>query len=113
MDDSRSTSLTPLVPASLRKPVRNVRRLSLQRAVFMRIAYLINQYPSVSHSFIRREILALERQGHEVLRISVRGWEDALQDEADSTERTRTGYVLRGGAMPLLLAMLRVLVSRP
>jgi hypothetical protein len=29
----------------------------------MRIAYFINQYPKVSHSFIRREILALERQG--------------------------------------------------
>ena len=28
-----------------------------------RIAYLVNQYPKVSHSFIRREILALERQG--------------------------------------------------
>ena len=28
----------------------------------MRIAYLVNRYPTVSHSFIRREILALERQ---------------------------------------------------
>ena len=25
----------------------------------MRIAYLINQYPKVSHSFIRREILGV------------------------------------------------------
>lgn len=31
--------------------------------ISMRIAYFINQYPKVSHSFIRREILALERQG--------------------------------------------------
>jgi hypothetical protein len=31
----------------------------------MKIAYLINQYPRVSHSFIRREILVLERQGIE------------------------------------------------
>ena len=29
----------------------------------MNIAYFINQYPKVSHTFIRREILALERQG--------------------------------------------------
>ena len=36
----------------------------------MRIAYFINQYPKVSHSFIRREILALERQGIEVQRIT-------------------------------------------
>ena len=30
------------------------------------IAYLINQYPKVSHTFIRREIAALEREGIEV-----------------------------------------------
>src|SRR5205085_8481529 len=36
------------------------------------VAYLINRYPAVSHSFIRREILALERQGIEVQRIALR-----------------------------------------
>ena len=36
----------------------------------MHIAYFINQYPKVSHSFIRREILALERQGVEVQPVS-------------------------------------------
>ena len=46
----------------------------------MRVAYLINQYPKVSHTFIRREILALERQGHEVVRIALRGWDDELMD---------------------------------
>ena len=35
----------------------------------MRIAYFIKQYPKVSHSFIRSEILALERQGCTVQRI--------------------------------------------
>ena len=39
----------------------------------MKIAYLVNHYPAISHSFIRREILALERLGHEILRISIRG----------------------------------------
>ena len=39
----------------------------------MRIAYFINQYPKVSHSFIRREILALERQGFEIERLALRG----------------------------------------
>ena len=29
----------------------------------MRIAYLINQYPAISHTFIRREIRALEDMG--------------------------------------------------
>ena len=64
----------------------------------MKIAYLVNQYPKVSHSFIRREILALERQGFEVQRISLRGWADALTDAQDESERAQTRYVLQGGA---------------
>jgi glycosyltransferase involved in cell wall biosynthesis len=79
----------------------------------MRIAYLINQYPAISHSFIRREILALERQGHEVLRISVRGWGDQQRSKEDQLEQTRTRYVLPGGAMPLLLAFLRISIADP
>lgn len=79
----------------------------------MRIAYLINQYPAVSHSFIRREILALERQGHDVFRMSVRGWDNAPQGKEDQLEQTRTRYVLRGGAMQLLFAFLRTLITQP
>ena len=51
------------------------------------IAYLVNQYPKVSHSFIRREILALERQGMEVQRIALRGWDAELVDDGDITEK--------------------------
>src|SRR5690348_1147420 len=79
----------------------------------MRIAYLVNRYPAVSHSFIRREILALERQGHEILRLSVRGWDEVLQSEEDLQERARTRYVLQGGPRPLLLALLTIAFSRP
>ncbi len=79
----------------------------------MRIAYLINQYPKVSHSFIRREILALERAGVEILRVSVRGWSDAAADAADESEKTRTRFLLQGGARPLLGAVLRCLFTRP
>jgi hypothetical protein len=39
-----------------------------------RIAYFITQYPKVSPGFIRREILALERQGIEVQRVALRSW---------------------------------------
>ena len=56
----------------------------------MRIAYLINQYPKVSHSFIRREILALERAGVDVVRVSVRGWNDIAADAADEVEKGKT-----------------------
>ena len=52
----------------------------------MKIAYFVNQYPKVSHSFIRREILAVERQGLEVLRIALRGWDGPLPDEEDQPQ---------------------------
>ena len=79
----------------------------------MRIAYLINQYPKVSHSFIRREILALERQGIDITRIALRGWDGELVDQEDQLERERTRYVLREGASVLLLALARMLLTRP
>ena len=79
----------------------------------MKIAYLINAYPKVSHSFIRREIHALERQGLEVRRIALRGWDGPLPDAEDHRERERTAYVLRGGARSLLLPVLRTLLQSP
>ena len=79
----------------------------------MRIAYLINQYPKVSHSFIRREILALERQGFEIMRISVRGWDIGLVDEADLAERRKTRFVLQSGWLALAGAALITSLLRP
>jgi colanic acid/amylovoran biosynthesis glycosyltransferase len=79
----------------------------------LKIAYLVNEYPKVSHSFIRREIQALERQGIEVQRIALRGWEGLLPDEEDHRERARTVYVLRGGRWSLLVAVIRLLLRSP
>ena len=79
----------------------------------MRIAYLVNHYPMVSHIFIRREILALERRGVEIMRIAMRGWNAVLVDEEDRVERQRTRYVLREGMLPLFLALVRMLLKRP
>ncbi|WP_447902627.1 glycosyltransferase family 4 protein [Pseudomonas serbica] len=79
----------------------------------MRIAYFINQYPKVSHSFIRREILALERQGFEVQRIALRGWDAELVDTEDESERSKTQYVLEGGVKALLKPALQVLRAQP
>lgn len=79
----------------------------------MRIAYFINQYPKVSHSFIRREILALERQGVEVQRIALRGWDAELQDAEDASERGKTRYVLQSGIKGLLTPTWQVLRAQP
>ncbi|MEE4453623.1 glycosyltransferase [Novosphingobium resinovorum] len=51
------------------------------------VAYLSNVYPKISHSFIRTEIAALERQGVEVHRFTVRRAPEALGDR-DETART-------------------------
>ncbi len=79
----------------------------------MKIAYLVNHYPKVSHSFIRREILALERQGFEIQRIAVHGWDDPLPDLEDQRERDKTRYILRHGLLPLLLPTLWTLLTSP
>jgi glycosyltransferase involved in cell wall biosynthesis len=79
----------------------------------LRIAYFINQYPKVSHSFIRREILALERQGFTIQRIALRGWDGELVDSEDQEERARTRYVLQSGVLPMLAATVRTLIASP
>lgn len=78
-----------------------------------KIAYLVNQYPKVSHSFIRREILALEAQGIPVLRFSVRSLAAQLVDEADKQELQKTRFILGVGIVGLLKGLLQVAITRP
>ena len=79
----------------------------------LRVAYLVNQYPKVSHSFIRREIHALERLGVVVERLAIRGWDAEVVDPADRAERGRTRYLLEGGLGPLFSAAMGTLLRRP
>ena len=79
----------------------------------MKIAYLVNQYPKVSHSFIRREILALETQGFTIDRFSVRSCEGELVDSIDKEELAKTTVLLAGGVISLLANLLKVIVFKP
>ena len=79
----------------------------------MKIAYLMNIHPMTSTTFIRREILALERQGIEIVRVALRGWDSDAVDAGDRAECKRTRYVLRAGAPALLLAFTHMLLTRP
>ncbi|MFN3969822.1 MAG: glycosyltransferase [Gemmobacter sp.] len=68
----------------------------------MKLAYLVNTYPRASHSFIRREIVAVERAGHPVHRFAMRSDRAALKDAADLAEDARTEHILAAGALPIL-----------
>jgi len=79
----------------------------------MKIAYLINQYPHVSHSFIRREIAALEANGVEVQRFSIRRPTVKLTDPADVSEAAKTTVLLDAGVAGLAASALKTAASRP
>jgi colanic acid/amylovoran biosynthesis glycosyltransferase len=79
----------------------------------LKITYFINQYPKVSHTFIRREILALERQGFEIQRIALLGWSEAPPDAVDRQEQSKTRYILRQGVWGLVLPALRSIIASP
>ena len=80
----------------------------------MRLAYFINQYPKVSHTFIRREIRALEALGFDVQRYALRGPSgEVLVEAADIEERDRTRYLLGHGVTYLMYSMALLSLQRP
>ena len=80
----------------------------------MRIAYLVNCYPAVSHSFIRREITAIEDAGGIVLRYSVRPANlGALPDARDQLEYDKTSVILSQHWLLLIFSMFGKMLSSP
>ncbi|WP_170480123.1 glycosyltransferase [Ruegeria arenilitoris] len=79
----------------------------------MRVAYLTNQYPKVSHTFIRREINELEKQGVEVERFAFRGWDAEITDAQDESEREKTRYTLRDGLWALTRSAMKCASADP
>lgn len=79
----------------------------------LRVAYLAPGYPRTSHSFIRREIGALEQLGVEVRRFSVRALDEPLVNEADRAEHARTRVLVSAGALEYATALLAAALGRP
>jgi colanic acid/amylovoran biosynthesis glycosyltransferase len=79
----------------------------------MKVGYLVNTYPRSSTTFVRREILALERLGWQVHRFAMRPEETPLVDPADLAEAGQTEYVLKQGVGSLLPVALRWMIGRP
>lgn len=81
--------------------------------VSVRLAYLCNLYPAVSHSFVRREIAGIEHAGHQVHRFTLRPPPDNLRDEADLREAEITEAILGNGLGRLVGAAMALSLSRP
>ncbi|BCD98056.1 glycosyltransferase family 4 protein [Marinagarivorans cellulosilyticus] len=80
----------------------------------MNVCYLINQYPKISHTFIRREILALEELGAVVKRVSIRRPPEPPVDAVDKAEELKTDFLLDGKfVFTLIKIVLCVLVTLP
>lgn len=71
----------------------------------MTIAYLVNQYPKVSHSFIRREVQALERQGLSIARYAIRSDYTELVDTADQAEFDKTTILLNQSFLSIAVSI--------
>lgn len=79
----------------------------------MKLAYFINQYPKVSHSFIRREIMALEKLGFEIERYALRTDKDELVDPLDQAELQKTRYLLSESKLKIITACINALLTSP
>lgn len=78
----------------------------------MKLAYLTTEYPKASHTFVRRELRALESRGHDIVRVSVRGCA-AVVDPADLEEAEKTHLLLGGSLVALCVSFLKVLLLSP
>lgn len=79
----------------------------------MNIAYLTTMYPYVSHTFIRRELLAIEQSGYNILRLSIRQSDAKIADPVDMSELTKTIHCLSLPITQHLASLLRTIFTRP
>lgn len=80
----------------------------------MRVGYLVTEYPAVSHTFVRREIHALEARGVDVRRYAVRRQRSGpLRDPLDLAEAEKTRVILDVGASGLSRATSHAAASDP
>lgn len=79
----------------------------------MKLAYLINTYPQPSHSFIRREVQALERLDWQIHRFALRSDRARLVDPADIAEDGRTEHILAKGLWQIAKKALPFAIRRP
>lgn len=79
----------------------------------MKLAYLLNMYPLISTTFIRREIRMIEALGQPVERFALRDWDGTLVDPEDIDDQQRTHYILTGSKFALAKDVLLTTLLNP
>jgi colanic acid/amylovoran biosynthesis glycosyltransferase len=81
----------------------------------LRIAYLVSQYPAVSHTFVQREIGGLRAQNFEILTASINEPDRSIHQmlACEQDESRRTYYVKREGPLKAILAVVKTLFTHP
>jgi len=79
----------------------------------MRIGYFTNQNPAVSHTFIRREMRALEALGVSVIRYALWTSEENILDPEDKAEQQHTQYILKAGVGEFLRCVFAAAAKDP
>lgn len=79
----------------------------------MRVGYFINQYPAATHTFIRREIHAMEALGVSTFRYALRPGEHRSVDPEDETEEKLTKHILKAGVGKILRCFILMMLTRP
>lgn len=78
----------------------------------MKIGYFTNQYPAVSHTFIRREIRALETLGVAIVRYALRPGQN-LVDKEDLREASDTRFVAQASWREIFIACTNIVSTNP
>jgi glycosyltransferase involved in cell wall biosynthesis len=80
----------------------------------VRMAYLMSQYPAVSHTFFLREVLGLRKLGIEIHTASINKMQPTpICDDAELAEAGNTFYIKEADAVSVLVTVLRVMLLRP
>jgi len=79
----------------------------------MRLAYLVSRFPTLSETFVIREVLEVQRLGHEVQVYSLKGGSDSGYDRAAEETVRATQYSPFLWSGPLLWANLKAAAVHP
>lgn len=78
-----------------------------------RVVSLVNEYPKITHTFVRNEIAALEQAGVVIERVAARRSQMPLLDAADQLEAARTRTILDLGVHGLAAHLTRTAAAEP